>query len=80
MRSDEAENAAENVAYNAEGTRVKRCLDEAEYAGVLRHSHIIRRVKLETFLILRDVIALTLVPSAFYATFSAAFSASSERT
>ena len=59
---------------------IKRYLDEAEYAGVLRHSHIIRRVKLEFFLILRDVIALTLVPSALYATFSAAFSASSERT
>ena len=47
---------------------LKRCLDEAEYAGVLRHSHIIRRVKLETFLILRDVLALTLVAPAFSAT------------
>ena len=65
---------------NPEIKRLKRYLDEAEYAGVLRHSHIIRCVKLEFFLILRDVIALTLVPSAFYATFSAAFSAWSERT
>ena len=57
---------------------LKRCLDEAEYAGVLRHSpiifchsHIIRRVKLEIFLILRDVIALALVACTMQA-FSAA--------
>ena len=59
---------------------LKRYLDEAEYAGVLRHSHIIRRVKLEFFLILRDVIALTLVAPTFSATLYATYYASSELT
>ena len=59
---------------------LKRCSDEAEYAGVFCHSHIIRRIKLEIFLILHNVIALTLVPLAFYVTYSAAFYPLSERT
>ena len=59
---------------------LKRCLDEAEYAGIFCHSHIIGWVKFEIFLILHDVIALTLVPLAFYATYSAAFYTLSEPT
>ena len=47
---------------------------------VICHRHKIRGRKLEKFLILRNVIALTLVPSAFYATYSAAVYASYECT